>query len=68
MKTKTKMEVGSPRRRFSKLMGWWYQPGYRWVDCFKVIDPQGREIQPWMRIREAYAFCKSQGWGYVIQG
>ncbi len=57
-----RMEVGSPVRRKHGM-----SPSYRWVDCFKVLDPQGREIQPWMRIREAYAYCKQQGWGYVIQ-
>ena len=61
------MEVGSPRRRYSKLMGWWYQPSYRWVACFKVITPEGHELQPWMRIREAYAYCRQMGWKWVIK-
>jgi hypothetical protein len=35
---------------------------YRWVDGFKVINPKGHELQPYMRKREARAFCKAQGW------
>lgn len=62
------MEVSHSRLRPSLLLGrMWYQPGYRWVNGFKVIDPQGREIQPYMRIREAYAYCKEQGWSFRVQ-
>lgn len=43
------------------------KPRYEWVEGFKVIDPQGREIQPCMRKREAYAYCQSQQWDYVVK-
>lgn len=61
-----RMEIGSPVLKTIKGLGRFYSPSYRWVDCFKVIDPHGRELQPWMRIREAYKYCKEQGWDYEV--
>lgn len=52
----TQMEVGCTRHG---------KPSYRWVPALKVITPDGKEIQPYMRIREARAFCKAQGWQWV---
>lgn len=52
-----KMEV--PRPSHGK-------PGYAWVDGFKVVTPEGSELQPYMRVNEAKRFCKDQGWSYEI--
>lgn len=35
---------------------------YAWVEGFKVVTPTGSEIQPYMRKREARAFCRERGW------
>lgn len=58
----SQMEIGSPRKTRSHG----FQPSYRWVECYKVIDPQGREMQPYMRKREAVKFCKLNKWEYEI--
>ena len=46
------VEVGSPAK------------GYRWVNGFEIIQPNGLALYPYMRIREAKKFCKDQGWSY----
>jgi hypothetical protein len=38
------------------------RPSYRWVDGYKVIAPNGAEIQPYMQCHEARAFCLEQRW------
>ena len=35
---------------------------YKWIDGFKVITPEGMELQPYMRKREAVSHCKERGW------
>ena len=42
------------------------RPAYRWVEGYKIINPQGHELQPYLRKREAVAFCKESGWKPVI--
>lgn len=39
---------------------------YRWVEGFKVVTPEGKELQPHMRKRAAQQFCKTQGWNYKV--
>lgn len=41
---------------------------YRWTEGRKIISPTGREIQPHMRLRDARAYCRRQGWDYTDQG
>jgi hypothetical protein len=40
---------------------------HQWVEGFMVVNPQGRELQPYMRKREARRFCKSQGWAAQVK-
>ena len=41
---------------------------FEWIPCFKVITPEGNEIQPYMRKgtnrfeQSAKEYCKAQGW------
>ena len=38
------------------------KPSYVWRPGVKVVTPEGQEMQPYMGVREARAFCKQQGW------
>jgi hypothetical protein len=41
---------------------------FEWIPCYKVIAPNGNEIQPYMRKitnrfeQSAKDYCKAQGW------
>lgn len=38
---------------------------FDWVDGYKIVV-DGKELQPYMRKRDAVAFCKKQGWTYSL--
>lgn len=38
------------------------RPGYSVVDGFKIVTPNGAEIQPYMRKQAARNFCRELGW------
>lgn len=38
------------------------EPGYRWVERYLVVGPDGSEYYPTFTQKEAKAFCKSKGW------
>jgi len=35
---------------------------YKWVEGYQVIQPNGLLVYPYMRKREARAYCRDQGW------
>lgn len=37
------------------------EPGYRWVDGVYIVRATGK-LYPPMRVREAKAICKREGW------
>lgn len=42
------------------------EQGYKLAKGYIVYTPEGNELQPYMRCREAIRFCKAQGWKYQI--
>lgn len=40
--------------------------GYKWVDGYRIISPEGKEILPYMRKAAAKRYCKSAGWSWQV--
>lgn len=38
------------------------EPGYRWIQGFTIVTPDGAELFPPMPEKEARALCKQEGW------
>lgn len=36
--------------------------GYKWVDGYQIISPEGKEIFPYMRKAVARRYCRTAGW------
>ena len=44
------------------------RPSYRWVAAVYVIRPDGTKEYPPVRLREAWARCRAEGWIYRYTG
>lgn len=42
-------------------------PRFYWVEGYKVITPDQKEIQPYMLKLEARRYCREMGWDCVVQ-
>lgn len=42
------------------------RPGYAWVEGFEVTAPNG-PLAPYMRKREARAYCRDHGWAVEVR-
>jgi hypothetical protein len=40
--------------------------GYKWVDGYKIISPESKEMQPYMRKAAAKRYCKIAGWSWQV--
>lgn len=53
-----RMEIPAPRKG---------RPGYAWIDGYQIESPGGGLLYPYMRPRNATAFCRANGWTAEIQ-
>jgi hypothetical protein len=58
-----RLEVPAPRAPGPGRPG---RPGYRWVDGYQVVTPEGEALFPYMTKADARRVCRENGWAMEI--
>lgn len=53
-----RMEIGASRNG---------RPGYRWVEGYQLVTPEGDKLYPYFRKAEARKRCRDEGWEAQVE-